>query len=112
MGDPDGKLLLLTQSKLQVDACLVPALVHQPLHHLDVKAEALVDGVGLPPNAGLEFEHLSLVHDEAVLENTAAALLHLSFYLLIFIFFFTFNWFASVNATAFLDSVGGTNLLM
>lgn len=48
------------------------ALVHQPLHHLDVEAEALVDGVGLPPDAGLEFEHLGLVQDEAVLRRRAA----------------------------------------
>lgn len=48
------------------------AHVHQPLHHLDVEAEALVDGVGLPPDAGLELEHLGLVHDEAVLKRRAA----------------------------------------
>lgn len=45
---------------------------HKPLHHLDVKAETLVDGVGFPPNAGLEFKHLRLVEDEAVLKRRQA----------------------------------------
>lgn len=45
---------------------------HRPLHHFNIKAETLVNGVGFPPNAGLEFEHLRLVQDETVLEiNTA-----------------------------------------
>lgn len=95
VGDLGGKLLHLTHSRRRrwqhffnvtwvrvslLVSVQAAALVHQPLHHLDVEAEALVDGVGLPPNAGLEFEHLGLVHDEAILKNTAAALLRLKLY--------------------------------
>lgn len=70
-----------------IESVQAAALVHQPLHHLDVEAKALVDGVGLPPDAGLQFEHLGLVHDKAVLEKTTAALLlHLKF--LWFFFYF------------------------
>lgn len=52
---------------------------HRPLHHFNIKAETLVNGVGFPPNAGLEFEHLRLVQDETVLEmNTAYTFINLS----------------------------------
>lgn len=34
---------------------------HTPLHHFNVEAEALVNGIGFPSNAGLELEHLWLV---------------------------------------------------
>ena len=45
---------------------------HRPLHHFNIKAETLVNGVSFPPNAGLEFEHFRLVQDETILEiNTA-----------------------------------------
>lgn len=42
---------------------------HRPLHHFDIKAEALIDGVGFPPNTGLELEHLWLIQDEAILKD-------------------------------------------
>lgn len=41
---------------------------HRPLHHFDIKAEALIDGVRFPPNARLELKHLRLVHDHAILK--------------------------------------------
>lgn len=43
---------------------------HGPLHHFDIKAEALVNGVCFPPNAGLELESLWLIQDEAILTRT------------------------------------------
>lgn len=42
---------------------------HRPLHHFNIEAETLVDGVRFPPNAGLELEHLRLVEDKTVLQN-------------------------------------------
>lgn len=82
-------------------AAAAAAHVHQPLHHLDVEAEALVDGVGLPPDAGLELEHLGLVHDEAVLKRRAAVSSRQKF----LFFFLTSNCFASASATAFFLSL-------
>lgn len=42
---------------------------HRPLHHFDIKAETLVDGVCFPPDARLEFEHLWLVQHKTILKQ-------------------------------------------
>lgn len=51
-------------------------LYHGPPSHFNVKAETLVDGVRLPPNAGLELENLWLTRDKAILKAETQAEIH------------------------------------
>lgn len=47
----------------------VARIQYKPFHHFDVKAEALVNRVCPPPNAGLELEHLRRTHHQTVLST-------------------------------------------